>query len=427
MSSVNFLQKLLDGVTVEWLPLGNLAEIYGGLTGKSKSDFEQGNANYITYKNIFSNIEINPDIFEKVKISPSEKQHKVQYGDILFTGSSEIANEAGISSAVTTNFDEEVYLNSFSFGVRFKSNVNITPEFSKYLFRCSFMRSEISRTASGVTRFNISKERFKKILIPVLCPDNPKKSLEIQAEIVRILDAMTAHTAELTAELTARKKQYNYYRDKLLSFEDGEVEWKTLGDITKKWYSGGTPTAGNPEYYENGNIPWLRTQEVVFTDIFKTEVKITQAALGNSSAKWIPENCVIIAISGATAGRSAINKIPLTTNQHCGCLEIDPNLALYRYVFHWVSFNYENLKSLGQGARGDLNSTIIKNFKIPIPFASDPKKSLAQQARIVAILDKFDSLANSISEGLPREIELRQKQYAYYRDLLLSFPAAQAA
>ena len=83
MSSVNFLQKLLDGVTVEWLPLGNLAEIYGGLTGKSKSDFEQGNANYITYKNIFSNIEINPDIFEKVKISPSEKQHKVQYGDIF--------------------------------------------------------------------------------------------------------------------------------------------------------------------------------------------------------------------------------------------------------------------------------------------------------------------------------------------------------
>ncbi|MDE1056720.1 restriction endonuclease subunit S, partial [Escherichia coli] len=91
------------------------------------------------------------------------------------------------------------------------------------------------------------------------------------------------------------------------------------------------------------------------------------AALKNSSAKWIPRNCVIIAISGATAGRSAINKIPLTTNQHCGCLEIDDTKALYRYVFHWVSFNYENIKSLGQGARGDLNSTIIKNFKLPIP------------------------------------------------------------
>ncbi|KIO47728.1 restriction endonuclease subunit S, partial [Nitrosospira sp. NpAV] len=106
----------------------------------------------------------------------------------------------------------------------------------------------------------------------------------------------------------------------------------------------------------------------------------------------------------------------------CGCLEIDSAKALYRYVFHWVSFNYENIKALGQGARGDLNSSIIKGFKLPIPYADDPEKSLEEQARIVAILDKFDTLANSISEGLPREIELRQKQYAYFRDLLLSFP-----
>jgi type I restriction enzyme S subunit len=205
------------------------------------------------------------------------------------------------------------------------------------------------------------------------------------------------------------------------------VEWKTLGDVTKKWYSGGTPTAKKSEYYDGGEIPWLRTQEVKFADIQETDVKITTAALKNSSAKWIPENCVIIAISGATAGRSAINKIPLTTNQHCGCLEIDSTKALYRYVFHWVSFNYENIKSLGQGARGDLNSTIIKNFRLPIPYGEDPEKSLAEQARIVAILDKFDTLTTSISEGLPREIELRQKQYEYYRDLLLSFPKPDAS
>lgn len=210
--------------------------------------------------------------------------------------------------------------------------------------------------------------------------------------------------------------------DGLLSFEDGDVAWMTLGDVTKKWYSGGTPTAGNPEYYDHGDIPWLRTQEVKFSDIETTEVKITQKALEKSAAKWIPANCVIIAISGATAGRSAINKIPLTTNQHCGCLEIDSTKALYRYVFHWVSFNYENIKALGQGARGDLNSSIIKGFEIPIPYADNPVKSLAQQARIVAILDKFDTLTNSTNEGLSREIALRQKQYEYYRDLLLSIP-----
>lgn len=212
-----------------------------------------------------------------------------------------------------------------------------------------------------------------------------------------------------------------------MSFNEGEMEWKTLGDVTKKWYSGGTPTAGNPEYYQGGDIPWLRTQEVKFSDIERTEIKVTQAALDNSSAKWIPANCLIIAISGATAGRSAINKIPLTTNQHCGCLEIDNSKALYRYAFHWVSYNYENIKALGQGARGDLNSTIIKNFKFPIPFSDDPEKSLKEQARIVSILDKFDTLINSITEGLPREIELRQKQYEYYRDLLFNFPKVEGA
>jgi len=205
------------------------------------------------------------------------------------------------------------------------------------------------------------------------------------------------------------------------------VEWKTLGEITKQWYSGGTPTAGRAEYYQDGTIPWLRTQEVRFSEIEDTEMKITESAIANSAAKWIPANCVIIAISGATAGRSAINKIPLTTNQHCGCLEIDSDKALYRYVFHWVSLNHENIKSLGQGARGDLNSTIIRNFRIPIPFAEDQAKSLAEQARIVSILDKFNTLTTSIREGLPREIELRQKQYEYYRDLLLSFPKPEHA
>ncbi|HAY1142102.1 TPA: restriction endonuclease subunit S [Escherichia coli] len=422
MSELSYLEKLLDGVEVKWLPLGNVAEIYGGLTGKSKSDFENGNARYVSYKKIFGYLDVNDYPTDYVYISEGERQNKVRYGDVLFTGSSEIADEAGMSSAVTVHFDESVYLNSFSFGIRFSNSIKIKPEFAKYLFRTHFMRSEIAKTASGVTRFNISKSRFKKILVPIICPNDPEKSLAIQSEIVRILDTFSALTAELTAELNMRKKQYNYYRDQLLSFKEGEVEWKTLGDVTKKWYSGGTPTAGKIEYYENGNIPWLRTQEVKFSEIDSTEIKITQAALKNSSAKWIPRNCVIIAISGATAGRSAINKIPLTTNQHCGCLEIDDTKALYRYVFHWVSFNYENIKSLGQGARGDLNSTIIKNFKLPIPHTSDPQKSLKEQARIVEILDKFDTLTNSITEGLPREIELRQKQYEYYRDLLLSFP-----
>jgi type I restriction enzyme S subunit len=154
-----------DDGEVEWKALGEISEIYGGLTGKNKQDFENGNATYIPYKNIFDNIEIKMDKLESVKVAGSEKQHTVKYGDVLFTGSSERADEAGMSSAVTEKIENSIYLNSFSFGVRFNENITLAPEFLKYLFRSHFMRKEIAKTANGVTRFNISKAQFKKLQI----------------------------------------------------------------------------------------------------------------------------------------------------------------------------------------------------------------------------------------------------------------------
>lgn len=177
MSKLSFMEKLLDGVEVEWRALGDVAEIYGGLSGKNKADFDGGNAKFISYKNIFTNIEVDASQLDNVRINANERQNAVKYGDVLFTGSSEIADESGMSSAVTVNFDGDVYLNSFCFGLRFNEGVPLMPEFSKYLFRSRFIRSEISRTASGVTRFNISKARFKTIHIPIPCPEEPEKSL----------------------------------------------------------------------------------------------------------------------------------------------------------------------------------------------------------------------------------------------------------
>lgn len=208
---------------VKWKKLEDIAEIYGGLTGKNKSDFKDGNASFIPYKNIFKNIEVDFSDLQPVNISSHENQNKVEYGDILFTSSSETVHEVGMSSSVTTPCETPIYLNSFSFGVRFKKQLHLIPEFSKFLFRTSHMRSEILKTASGVTRFNISKERFKKILVPIPYPNNPDKSFNIQSDIARILDNFTKLTSELTAELTTelttRKKQYEYYRDLLFSFQ----------------------------------------------------------------------------------------------------------------------------------------------------------------------------------------------------------------
>ncbi len=182
----------------------------------------------------------------------------------------------------------------------------------------------------------------------------------------------------------------------------------------KRSSSGATPQKGNSEFYVAGTIPWLRTQDVKFNEIYSIDSFITEEAVKKTSAKWIPENCVIVAISGATAGRCAVNKIATTTNQHCLNLEIDGSKALYKYIFYCVCSRYEELLSRKQGARGDLNSSLILGIKIPLP-------PLEEQKRIVAILDRFDTLCNDISAGLPAEIEARRKQYEYYRDKLLSF------
>ncbi|MGG4204256.1 restriction endonuclease subunit S [Paenibacillus jamilae] len=412
MIKPKFMEKLLEGVEVEWKTLGDVAELYGGLSGKKKEDFGNGNALYISYKNIFDNIEINSDKLESVKVSDSENQHEVKYGDILFTGSSETAEEAGMSSSVTTKFEDKVYLNSFSFGVRFKDDILMIPQFSKYLFRSHFMRTEIAKTASGVTRFNISKARFKKIPIPI-------PPIKVQEEIVRILDAFTGLatelTAELTAELTSRKKQYAYYRDKLLTFDEGEVEWKTLGDVT-------LPTS---------NIRWRDTTDtyryIDLTSVSREKhtiietIEISAENAPSRAQKLVIKNDVIFATTRPTQQR-----LCLITKEFSGgvassgycILRAQNNEVLPKWIYYCItSSKFKNYVEENQSgsAYPAISDAKVKNFKIPTP-------PLTEQERIVAILDKFNELKASITEGLPHEIELRQKQYEYYCNMLLSFP-----
>ena len=438
MSELSYLEKLLDGVEVKWLPLGNVAEIYGGLTGKSKSDFENGNARYVSYKKIFGYLDVNDYPTDYVYISEGERQNKVRYGDVLFTGSSEIADEAGMSSAVTVHFEESVYLNSFSFGIRFSNSIKIKPEFAKYLFRTHFMRSEIAKTASGVTRFNISKSRFKKILVPIICPNDPEKSLAIQSEIVRILDKFSALTAELTAELSMRKKQYNYYRDQLLSFDeeqekpiylekllDGvEVEWKTLKDVCD--FKNGF--AFKSSLFKETGLPIVRITNIDGFNVNLDEVKYFSLNdyKEDLSSFEVSMGNILIAMSGATTGKVGIYKkeIKCYLNQRVGKFIPKENILNNNYLYHFLLLNTETIYILaGGGAQPNLSSNaLMSKLLIPIPCPGNPEKSLAIQSEIVRILDKFDTLTNSITEGLPREIELRQKQYEYYRDLLFSFP-----
>ena len=153
-------------------------------------------------------------------------------------------------------------------------------------------------------------------------------------------------------------------------------EWKEvrLGDVILHSCSGGTPKSNVSEYYD-GEIPWLNTKEIDFNRIYQTERNITQKGLDNSSAKWIDEKCVIIAMYGATAGKIAINMIPLTTNQACCNLKVDDRLADFRYIYYFLKKDFKFLASLANGgAQQNLNSQIIKDYVIKLPSLSIQKE-----------------------------------------------------
>ncbi|EIY9416798.1 restriction endonuclease subunit S, partial [Escherichia coli] len=270
-------------------------------------------------------------------------------------------------------------------------------------------------TFDGIPALNAGS--LKKLLIPIPCPDNPEKSLAIQSEIVRILDKFTALTAELTAELNMRKKQYNYYRDQLLSFKEGEVEWKSLEDIALFRRGSFPQPYGNSEWYDGeGCMPFVQVADVAdsgFTLHTKTKQQISKIA--QSKSVFVEAGTIVVTLQG-TIGRVAI------TQYDC---YVDRTLAIFtnfkvkinkKYFAYQLKAKFDSEKEF---ARGSTLKTITKEefskFQLPLP-------SINEQNRIVSLLDKFDTLAHSIKQGLPREIELRQKQYEYYRDLLFSFP-----
>ncbi len=180
-----------------------------------------------------------------------------------------------------------------------------------------------------------------------------------------------------------------------------------LKDVCTRICSGGTPKRSVEEYYKNGKIPWLNTSEIKFNRIRKTTNFITDTGLENSSAKWIEPNSVVVAMYGATAGKVAISKIPLTTNQACCNLEIDPSIADYRYIYYWLKSRNDLLTNLTNGgAQQNLNAQIIKNLEINLP-------NIGIQARIanhLSLLDDKIELNNQINDYLLELATVRFEQ-----------------
>ncbi|EOX1264380.1 restriction endonuclease subunit S [Campylobacter upsaliensis] len=273
-------------------------------------------------------------------------------------------------------------------------------------------------------KFNYTKKAHPSIIKKEYCI--PLPPLEIQQKIVEILDAFTELEAELEAELKARLKQYEYYRNFLLSFEElyrrtdmlngGSLELVSLGELfTIK--NGYTPSKTKAEFWECGTIPWFRMEDIQKNGrILKDSIQhITPQAV--KGGKLFPANSIIIATT-ATIGEHALVIVDYLSNQRFTCLIPQINCCdklSMRFMFYYGFI-------LGEWCRNNVNKSAFpsvkmdkfKKFQIPLP-------PLAVQNEIVEILDKFDTLTNDLTSGIPAEIEARKKQYKYYRERLLSF------
>lgn len=385
--------------------LKDIGTFYSGLSGKSKKDFSDGNALLATYRNIFNNPVLNLDIKDTVVIGNGEKQNEVMYGDILFTGSSETSEEAGMSSVVMSEPKEKIYLNSFCFGFRLNNIIEVLPSYMGHLLRSEPVRKAISKTAFGVTRFNINKNFLSEIEIPL-------PPLSIQREIVSVLDSFTMLIDKMKQEVVLRKKQMEYYREKLLLFDEQESGFVKIKDLfdTKNGY---TPSTKNPDYWTDKGIPWVKMEDIrengtVLSDSAK---HITMSAVKGS--KLFNANSIILATS-ATIGVHALVTVPHLSNQRFTNIypkkeyqkKIDMKYAYY-YFFKIDRWCKEHV-TLGKFA--GVNMSDFYDYVFPIP-------SISTQRSIVSTLDSFEQYISK----LERLITLREKQYAYYREKLLTF------
>ncbi|EEC7657956.1 restriction endonuclease subunit S [Escherichia coli] len=394
MRELSYLEKLLDGVEVEWRNLGDtsLFEIANNGRKPVKASLRiAGETPYYGANNIQDYVD--------------GYTHDGEYVLIAEDGSASLENYS--IQYATGKF----WANNHVHVVRGKERVH-----SRFLYHYLCIVNFLPFLTGG-GRAKLTKGQLIEIPVPIPCPDNPEKSLAIQSEIVRILDTFTALTAELSAELNMRKKQYNYYRDQLLSFKEGEVEWKTLGEIghftrgkrfvKTDMLSEGYPCIHYGEMYTYYNVWTNKTKSFVSQELAS---KLRVSEYGD----------VIIVAAGETIedigkGTAWLGKSNVVFHDACFSYRCLLNPKYIAYFTRTKIFHDQIKKHISSGKISAINANGLSKVKIPMLSAKE-------QARIVEILDKFDTLTNSITEGLPREIELRQKQYEYYRDLLFSFP-----
>lgn len=296
----------------------------------------------------------------------------------------------------------------------FYTEINTGLVIPRYVYHC-LLREHLEKlnTAGGVP--SLTQNVLNKVKIPV-------PPLEVQREIIRILDSFADLTSELTEnlsmELTARKQQYEYYRNKLLDKQQSSTKIITIGELGA-WSGGKTPSMDNSDYWENGTIPWISSKDMKASTLEDTDDHITEQAVNEAAMTVYPANGIaVVTRSGILKHTLPVAFVPFetTVNQDIKMLTVYEGV-LPRYAFHAIQGKSPDILTKAKKQGGTVDSLEFKKFldyKIPLP-------SLAVQKRLVEVLDNFDAICSDLNIGLPAEIEARKKQYEFYRDQLLTF------
>ena len=403
-SKAKNLIKMIQTASVEWKPLGEVFDLKNGYTpSKSiKEYWENGSIPWFRMEDIRENGRILDSALQQISESAVKGGKLFPANSIIMATSATIGEHALITVPFLAN-------------QRF-TNLSLKPEFTDkfniyFLYYYCFNLSEWCKKNTTTSSFaSVDMNGFKRFPIPI-------PPLKTQQRIVKILDKFTELEATLEAELALRKRQYQYYRDFILDFDnqigggivDGykgrlkDVVWKTLGEVVD--YEQPTKYLVASKNYDNKfDIPVLtagKTFILGYTDETDGVYKASESPViifddFTTANKWVDFDFKV---------KSSAMKMITSKNEQD---------VLLKYVYYWLNTLPSSLTD------GDHKRQWISNFtnkEIPIP-------PLPEQEKIVAILDKFDTLTHSMSEGLPHEIALRRKQYEYYREQLLAFPKA---
>jgi type I restriction enzyme S subunit len=415
MSRIDELIAELCPSGVEYKALGDVGKFVRG-NGLQKKDLADIGVGAIHYGQVYTHYGIWATE-TKSFVSPelAKRLRKAKNGDLVIATTSE--NDEDVCKAVAWLGKESIAIS----GDAYIYSHSLEPKYVAYFFQSEQFQSQKIRHITGTKVKRLSGDSMAKLLIPV-------PPIEVQREIVKVLDTFTKLEAELEAELEARRRQYQYYRDALLSFNEASVAsaskqarigWATLGEIGK-FIRGRRFTKA--DYVEDG-VGCIHYGEIyTHYGISANEVISHVRPEMKAILRFAKPGDVVITDVGETVedvGKAVawIGTEEVAIHDHCYAFRHSMNPKFVSYCMQTTSFIAEKAKYV---ARTKVNTLLMDGFskiRIPVP-------SIEEQERIVAILDKFDALVNDLGSGLPAEIKARRQQYEHYRDRLLDFREA---